>query len=256
MSEGMTVTRITHSCHLIQIGDTTVLTDPWFSERAFYHPGEPVACAVADLPRLDAVLISHHHYDHCDLDAFRGYRDKAVPMLVAGPVAAKAESAGFTSVRALEPWQTATVAGLTVTAVPAKHAVYEVTFVISGGGRSVYFAADSLVVPEMRTLPDRFGQFDVALLPVNGLRIRPQFNKQIVMNAEEAAQLTAVLKPRLTVPHHYAFTGGAVGDRLITKGDRDPGHFVSAVRQLAPDSAVRVLQPGEPVHFSADARVG
>lgn len=253
MSEPLTVTRITHSCHLVQIGETTVLTDPWFSERAFYHPGEPVALQVADLPQLAAVLISHQHYDHCDLAAFGAYRDKAVPMFVAGPVESKAQAAGFTGVRALEPWQSASVAGLTVTAVPAKHAVYEVTFVISGGGRSVYFAGDSLVVPEMRTLPDRFGQFDVALLPVNGLQIRPQFNKQVVMNAEQAAELTGVLKPHVTVPHHYAFTGGAIGDRLVTKSDRDPGHFVSAASRLAPESPVRVLLPGEPLQMLADA---
>ncbi len=250
MSETLTITRITHSCHLIQIGDVTVLTDPWFSEHAFYHPGEAIACSVADLPRLDAVLISHHHYDHCDMAAFSGYHDKAVPMFVADPVAPKARAAGFTDVRALQPWQVATVAGLTVTAVPAKHAVYEVTFMVSGGGRSVYFAGDSLVVPEMQTLPDRFDQLDVALLPVNGLQIRPQFNKQIVMNAEQAAELTAVLKPRVTVPHHYSFTSGAVGDRILTKADRDPEHFVSAARRLAPDSPVRVLQPGEPLQLA------
>jgi L-ascorbate metabolism protein UlaG (beta-lactamase superfamily) len=247
MTEPLTITRITHSCHLIQIGDRTVLTDPWFSERAFYHPGEPVALTVGDLPRLDAVLISHHHYDHCDLAAFRAYPDKDVPMLVAGPVEPKARAAGFTNVRALQPWSAADVADLTITAAPGQHAVYEVTFVISGGGRSVYFAGDTMLIPELLTLPDRFGQFDVALLPVNGLQIRPQFNKQVVMNAEQAAELTAALRPQLTVPHHYAFTSGPIGDRVMTKGDRDPGHFVSAARRLAPESAVRVLEPGEPL---------
>ena len=44
---------------------------------------------------------------------------------------------------------------------------------ISGGGRSVYFAGDTMLIPELLTLPDRFGRFDVALLPVNGLQIRP-----------------------------------------------------------------------------------
>jgi L-ascorbate metabolism protein UlaG (beta-lactamase superfamily) len=166
---------------------------------------------------------------------------------VAGPVEPKARAAGFTDVRALEPWSSVAVADLTITAAPGQHAVYEVTFVISGGGRSVYFAGDTMLIPELLTLPDRFGQFDVALLPVNGLQIRPQFNKQVVMNAEQAAELTAALRPQLTVPHHYAFTSGPIGDRLMTKGDRDPGHFVSAARRLAPESAVQVLEPGEPL---------
>jgi L-ascorbate metabolism protein UlaG (beta-lactamase superfamily) len=256
MTEPLTITRITHSCHLIQVGEVTVLTDPWFSERTFYHPGEPVAMGVADLPQLDAVLISHEHYDHCDLAAFASYRDRDVPMIVAGPVAAKARAAGFTNAQPLEPWQATTVKDLTVTAAPGKHAVYEVTFVISGGGRNVYFAGDTMLIPELRTLPDRFPRFDAALLPINGLQIRPQLNKQVVMNAEQAAELTAVLRPQITVPHHYAFTGGWLGDRLITRSDSDPRHFIDAARRLAPESATRVLTPGERLTVPAAQSVG
>jgi len=251
MPEPVTITRITHSCHLIKIGDLTVLTDPWFSERPAYHPGEPIALSVSALPRLDAVLITHHHYDHCDLAALAGYRDKNVPMFVAGPVVRRAAAKGFTQVRALQPWEAATAGDLTVTAIPGKHAVYEITFVISGGDRNIYFAGDTMLIPELRTLPDRFPRLDAALLPVNGLRIRPQLNKQIVMNAEEAAELTAVLAAEVTVPHHYAFTSGSLGDRLLTKSDRDPSHFVAAARRLAPAAAVKVLQPGEPLELKS-----
>jgi hypothetical protein len=55
-------------------------------------------------------------------------------VIVAGPVAAKARAAGFTSIRVLDPWQATAVKDLTVTAVPGKHGVYEITFVISDGG--------------------------------------------------------------------------------------------------------------------------
>ena len=39
MTEPLVITRVTHSCHLIQIGGMTVLTDPWFTQRPFYHQG-------------------------------------------------------------------------------------------------------------------------------------------------------------------------------------------------------------------------
>lgn len=247
MPETLACTRITHSCHLIEVGNLTVLTDPWFSERPFYHPGEPIAMRVDELPQLDAVVITHDHYDHCDLGAFTAYRDRSVPMIVAAPVARRARAAGFTDVRPLEPWESTEVGDLLITAAPGKHAVYEITFVIAAGGRSTYFAGDTMLIPELRSLPDRFPRFDLTLVPTNGLQIRPMLNRRVVMNAEEAAELTAVLRPGLTLPHHYAFTGGWLGDRVVTRGDRNPEHFVEAVQKLARDCQVRVVAPGERV---------
>ena len=48
----LTVTRITHSCALIDFGGAIVLTDPWFSEKPTYHPGEPIAMQPDELPPL------------------------------------------------------------------------------------------------------------------------------------------------------------------------------------------------------------
>ncbi|MGH7639764.1 MAG: MBL fold metallo-hydrolase [Candidatus Dormibacteria bacterium] len=252
MAENLTLTRITHSCHLIELGGLRILTDPWFSERPLYHPGEAIALRPESLPRLDAVLITHHHYDHCDLASLAAYPDHRVPLLVAEPVAARARAAGFGDVRVMKPWETVPVKDLVITAAPAKHGVPEITFVISGGGRTIYFAGDTMLIPELLSLPERFAALDLALLPTNGLRIRPQFNRQVVMNSTEAAELAATLRARLTVPHHYAFTGGWFGDRLLTKGDRDPQHFVEAVRAVAPALPVKVLVPGEHVTLDLD----
>ena len=99
----------------------TFLTDPWFSTRPGYYQGEPIAAGIGDLPALDGVLITHAHYDHCDLQAFAAYRDRDVPLFVAATVTGKARKHGFGNVTPLEPWQHAEADGVSITAAPAKH---------------------------------------------------------------------------------------------------------------------------------------
>lgn len=248
MSTPLSVTRIGHACQLIDIGGLRVLTDPWFTQTATYYQGEPVFSSVENLGRLDAVVVTHEHYDHCDLDALvAGGFDLDTPLIGPGTVATIARDKGFRDVRVVEAWEATTVGELTVTATPGKHGVHEVTFVIQAGGRTVFFGGDSLRVPELDTIPARFGHVDLAILPTNGLCIRPLNLQQVVMDAEEAAGLTAALKPTLAVPHHYAFHSGRLGDRMITKGDQDPRHYADAVARLAPEIEVRLVLPGTPV---------
>ena len=245
----LTVTRICHSCVLIDIDGTRVLTDPWFSEKPTYHPGEAIACEPRSLPPLAGVFISHGHYDHCDVAAFSGYPDKQVPFVVMRGLARKVRAAGFVDVTELEPWQTARLGPVTITATPARHKVPEITAVLQGAARTVFFGADTMRIPELDEVATRFPAIDLALLPINGLRLRPLMNKQVVMDAEEAAMLAAVLHTSTAVPIHYAFTGGPVGDRLLVKHDGRPERFVSAVADLAPDTQTRVLAPGEPLRL-------
>lgn len=244
-----TATRVTHSCVLLDFAGHRVLTDPWFSEKPGYLRGEPLAYAPDELPPLAAVVASHDHYDHFDMDAFAAYPDKDVPFVVMRGMAAKARRAGFANVTEVEPWDEVEVGPLRITAAPARHGVPEVTYVLEGAGTTVYFGADTLRVPALDELAARFPAIDLALLPVNGLSIRP-FNKRVVMTAEEAAELCATLRPAAAVPIHYAFTAGPVRDRLFLKYDGTPERFAAAAARLAPDTAVHVLAPGEPLEVA------
>jgi L-ascorbate metabolism protein UlaG (beta-lactamase superfamily) len=245
MSTPLTVTRIAHASQLITIGDLRILTDPWFTQNPTYYPGEPVALAVETLGSINALVISHAHYDHCDLDALiSGGFDLDTPLFGPGTVTSLAASKGFTNLRTIEAWESATVGELTVTATPAKHGVHEVTFVIEAHGRTVFFGGDTLRIPELDDVANRFSQIDLAILPINGLCIRPANLMQVVMDAEQAAELTAVLKPGIALPHHYAFHSGFLGDRMITKGDQDPRHYTDALARIAPAIATRTVLPG------------
>ncbi|HLY31234.1 MAG TPA: hypothetical protein VKQ36_09400 [Ktedonobacterales bacterium] len=85
------------------------------------------------------------------------------------------------------------------------------------------------------------------MLSVNGLRIRPMMNKQVVMDPDEAARLCTILKPRYAVPMHYAFTGGALQDPLLLKHDGTLEQFATAAARYAPETTVRILPTGEPL---------
>jgi L-ascorbate metabolism protein UlaG (beta-lactamase superfamily) len=179
------------------------------------------------------VVVSHGHYDHFDMEGFAAYPDKSVPMAVKRGLGAKARSYGFTDVTELDAWQTAALGPVRVTAAPAKHKVPEVTFMLEGAGSRVFFGADTMRIAELDDLVARFGEIDLALLPINGLTIRPLLNRQVVMNAVEAADLTRVLHPRLAVPIHYAFTGGPIRDRFLLKKDPRPEVFLDAAADVA-----------------------
>ncbi|OZM83516.1 MBL fold metallo-hydrolase [Pseudonocardia sp. MH-G8] len=244
-----TVQRVVHATTLIDFGGARILTDPWFSEKPGYYHGEASAYAtMADLPPLAGIVISHGHYDHCDLRAMAGYPDKTVPVAVNRGMGARVRATGFTDVTELDPWETTMLGPVRVTAAPASHGVPEVTYVLQGEDTSVFFGADTQRIAALDEVARRFAELDLALLPINGLSVRPMFNKQLVMDAAEAADLTSALRPRLAVPIHYAYTAGPVRDRLLLKLDRNRPHvYADAAADLAPDTAVHVLKPGDPL---------
>lgn len=252
----LTITRIAHSSVLIDFDGQRVLTDPWFSEKFGYYHGEPYGITLETLPRLSGVVVSHDHYDHYDMQAFQAYPDKQVPIAVKRGTEKKARRVGFANVIDMEAWETTTFGPISITAAPGKHGVPEITYVLQAGGLSVYFGGDTLLIPELSEIPQRFPRIDVALLAINGLQIRFLRNRQDVMNPQDAAEFCRISRPHYAVPIHYTYTGGPIMNTLALKYAGTPREllqeFQQAAAKLAPETTVRILAPGEPLQVTTD----
>ena len=176
--DAITVSWIGHATLLVGIRGHWFLTDPMFSERLAGVLPRVVGAAIApsELPPLDAILVSHAHFDHLDFPSLHQLSD--VPLLVPPgiPTFLPADLPQHTVV-ALDAWQTWTLGDVRITAVPASHGDgrYLVDrwhtrshtgWVIEVGERTVYFAGDTgYVADQARELRRRF-HIDVDLVPV------------------------------------------------------------------------------------------
>ena len=247
----LTLTRIIHSTVLIDFDGNTILTDPWFPQEPSHRRNEPLGITVDALPRLSGVFVSHPHFDHYDMKAFKNYTDKNVPFVVKRGISRAFKKAGFKNVTELDAWEETTLGSVKVTATPAKHLSPEITCIFSGSGFSVYFGGDTLFIPELAEISNRFQFINLALLPINGLVIRPLGNRKVVMNAEDAAKLCAILRPRVAVPIHYEYSAGPIRDRIFLRYSGSTEQFQRDVGKVAPDTAVRILAPGESLQLKS-----
>jgi L-ascorbate metabolism protein UlaG (beta-lactamase superfamily) len=176
--DAITVSWIGHATVLVGIRGHWFLTDPVFSQRLAGVLSRKVVAAIApsELPPLDAILLSHAHFDHLDLPSLLRLAD--VPLLVPPgmPTFLPADLPQH-EVVALDAWQTWTRGGVRITAVPASHGDgrYLVDrwhkrshtgWVIEVGERTVYFAGDTgYVEAQAHALRQHF-HIDVGLIPV------------------------------------------------------------------------------------------
>ena len=215
------VTYIGHATALVQIGGTNVLTDPHFSERAFpvqfagprrwQQPG----VALAELPHIDVVLVSHNHYDHLDTGSIVAlHRQAGGPPLFLIPLGIDRwmQSVGVHNFRAMDWWQQHEVGALMVTMVPAQHwsrrTLSDRNQTLWGGfvgqtdGRSFYFAGDTGYGPDFVEIGKRFGGIDLALIPIGAYEPRWFMSDQHV-NPEEAIRIHQDIKARTSVGIHW-----------------------------------------------------
>ncbi len=217
--DDLVVTFVGHATFLIQVGAISLLTDPVYAERAspvsFAGPRRVRAPGVRfdDLPAISLVLVSHNHYDHCDLGTLLALDRRFHPQLVA-PIGngRLLRSAGIGRVEEIDWWQRASAAPLPVTLTPAQHFSSRNMFdrnrglwggfLIEAAGRRILFAADSGYGAHFREIAARLGPIDLALLPIGAYEPR-WFMQDIHMNPAEAVRAHLDLGARQSVAMHF-----------------------------------------------------
>lgn len=216
------VTAIGHASFCVAFaGGPVLLTDPVWSPRASPfsfigpHRHQPPGQALDDLPRPDAVLVSHNHYDHLDLATLRRLAGMGTPPVVTGlGNAPLVRRSGLREVTELDWWQTHHLpGGHRVTYLPMRHgsarglrdqcrALWGGFAVETAGGARLFFCGDTAWGPHLQQIGDRLGPFDVALLPIGAYDPR-WFMNTVHMNPEEAVLAHHAVRARTSIAMHF-----------------------------------------------------
>lgn len=157
----------------------------------------PPPCAIGDLPRIDAVLLTHSHYDHLDLPTLRGLAGEPRIFIAEGHGKWLGRKLGR-PVHELPWWRQGELQeGVSITAVPAQHFTSRTPWdrnlghwcgwLIQGEGCKLWHAGDSGYCPAFRELGERHGPIDWGMIPIGAYQPR-QVMRSIHMNPEEAVQ--------------------------------------------------------------------
>jgi L-ascorbate metabolism protein UlaG (beta-lactamase superfamily) len=232
------VTFIGHSTLLIQTGFGSILTDPVYSERAspvsFAGPrrARKPAIPFGDLPPIAVVLLSHNHYDHCDLRTLRAIEDRWHPTVVT-PLGNSGllKAAGIRRIEEIDWWQDAARVPLPVLLTPAQHFSARTpfdrnralwgSFVIRLGEKRIFFAGDSGYASHFTEIRERVGAPDLALLPIGAYEPR-WFMRDIHKNPADAVQAHLDLGATHSTAMHFGtfqLTLEGIDDPVIALGE-------------------------------------
>jgi L-ascorbate metabolism protein UlaG (beta-lactamase superfamily) len=258
------ITFIGTATTLLRLGEFTVLTDPNFLHRgqwAYLGKGlasrrltEP-ALRIRELPRLDAVVLSHLHGDHFDRTARRGL-DHSTPVVTTPQAARRLHAFGFVDAVGLRTWQQQQLrsgqASLVMTSLPARHAfglmgrllppvmgtLLEYRSHPAARPLRVYLTGDTLLHDELREIGVQFPDIDLAVVHLGGTRV---LGALVSMDGNQGRDLLSMLAPRHAVPVHY-------DDYGVFKTPL--AQFRDVVADSALATSVHYLQRGETHHIT------
>lgn len=262
---GLRATWLGHSTVLLELDGARVLTDPVWGERAspvsFAGPKrfQPVPVAISELPELDAVIVSHDHYDHLDYPSIVGLAKRKVPFFTSLGVGAHLQAWGVPAERIteLDWWEEAKVPGtaLSISAAPSQHfsgrglggrnGTLWSSLVVRGPKHTVFFSGDTGLTPEYTEIRQRFGAFDLVLLEVGAFH---EAWGDIHLGPEHALDALELLGGAPLLPVHWGTFN------LALHAWDEPAE---TLLRLAPERAARLVMPmlGEPVEPARFERV-
>ncbi|MGK5532637.1 MBL fold metallo-hydrolase [Streptomyces sp. URMC 129] len=214
------VTWAGHASWVIRMGGLTVLTDPVWSRKILATPARitPVGVAWADLPPVDAVVISHNHYDHLDAPTLRRLPRRTALFVPAG-LGAWCRRRGFTRVTELDWWEAAELpapggGAVRFDFVPAHHwskrtltdtcrSLWGGWVLTDGAGRRIYFAGDTGYGHWFTEIGARYPGIDLAMLPI-GAYDPPWLQRAVHTDPEEAVRAWRDVGAARMAPMHWA----------------------------------------------------
>ena len=243
VAESLRITWLGHSTVLLEADGTRVLTDPLLVPRI--GPVRRVVPEPEPVAPVDAILVSHVHYDHLDVRSLRSVRS---PVIVV-PAGSRRllERRGLGGIVELERGEEVAVGGFRVQATAAEHQarrglfgpeIPALGYLVSGPAR-LYFPGDTDLFEGMSELAPGL---DLALLPVAGWgpRLGPGH-----LDPRGAVGALRLLRPRVAIPIHWG-TYRRVGLPRDPETLREPAElFARLAAEEAPEVSVRILEPGE-----------
>ena len=255
-------TWIGHASTLVEVDGRRVVTDPIWSQRCSpstwvgpkrFHP-PPLS--LSELPSIDIAVISHDHFDHLDMATVEALAARGTRFVVPLGVGAHLEVWGVAADRIIElDWnETAEVAGLQVTATPARHysgrnPLYRdntlwASWVVKGATHRFFFSGDSGYFNGFKDIGAEHGPFDLTLIKIGACDVTWP---DIHMTPEEAVQANADVRGKLLLPVHWGTFN------LAFHAWNEPADRVLAAATSA-GSPLVVPRPGELVEPDQIAR--
>lgn len=212
------VTWLGHATFIVRIAGKTILTDPFIGATAGPMGIGPkryvrAPLSVAEVPRVDVIVVSHDHYDHLDAHAIRNYRHKdTTQVIVPLGLGSFFSKRGYPNVLEQDWWDTWQEDGLTVTTLPAVHfsgrGLFDrnkslwASFAFKSENERIWFSGDTAVGDVFREIGDRHGPFDLALVAIGAYEPR-SIMRSIHASPEEAIDIARSVGADKAIGMHW-----------------------------------------------------